>query len=43
MDKLGLLLTHHLAITDAASAYRLYDRPAADRLKVILTADWSRS
>ncbi|WIV60711.1 zinc-dependent alcohol dehydrogenase [Amycolatopsis nalaikhensis] len=43
LDELGLLLTHHVAITDAASAYRLYDRPAADRLKVILTADWSRS
>lgn len=43
LDTLALLLTHHVAITDAASAYRLYDRPTADRLKVILTADWSRS
>jgi L-iditol 2-dehydrogenase len=43
LDELDLLLTHRVDITDAASAYRLYDRPAADRLKVILTADWLQS
>ena len=43
LDELALLLTNQIAVTDATAAYQLYDRPAADRLKVILTADWIRS
>ncbi|MFF1612219.1 zinc-binding dehydrogenase [Amycolatopsis sp. NPDC058278] len=43
LDELALLLTHRFTVIDVAAAYQLYDRPAADRLKVILTADWTRS
>lgn len=41
VDDLSTLLTHQFPVTDAAQAYRTYDRPAADRLKVVLTAEWT--
>lgn len=43
LDDLTTLLTHQFPITHAAHAYRTYDRPTAERLKVILTADWTEN
>ncbi|GAA2685965.1 MULTISPECIES: zinc-binding dehydrogenase [Actinosynnema] len=43
LDPLRRLITHQVPVTDAEHAYRLYDRPAADRLKVVLTTEpWKR-
>lgn len=41
IDDLTMLLTHQFPVTEAAQAYQTYDRPASDRLKVVLTADWT--
>lgn len=43
LDPLRRLLTHRVPVTDAERAYRLYDRPSADRIKVVLTTEpWKR-
>lgn len=41
LNELTALLTHQFPVTEAAHAYQAYDQPAADRLKVVLTADWT--